>query len=141
MAAPEAPDHLAVEDSRLLHGLFVDPLEGLLEDEHQQDAQQGGENRNGEEGGIHPEEDDAGNAGHHNIHRNAQCDAGEHRFDGAGVGVAGRDLAGLAGGEELHGQLEDVPEVAQHQRDVDLDGQIDEHPLPHHADEGAGDAD
>ena len=138
--APEALDHLAVEDSRLLHGLFVDPLEGLLEDEHQQDAQQGGEDRNGEEGGIHPEEDDAGGAGHHNIHHDAQRDAGEHRFDGAGVGVAGGDLAGLAGGEELHGQFENMPEVAQHQGDIDLDGQIDEHPLPHHTDECAGDA-
>ena len=139
--AAQTFDHLAVQDGRLLHRLLVDPLEGLLEDEDEQDAQQGGKDGDGEEGGIHPEEDDAGNAGHHDIHRNAQRDAGEHRFDGAGVGVAGRNFAGLAGGEELHGQLEDVPEVAQHQRDVDLDGQIDEHPLPHHADEGAGDAD
>ena len=138
--AAEALDHLAVEDSRLLHGLFVDALEGLLEDEHQQDAQQGGENRNGEEGGIHPEEDDAGDAGHHDIHHDAQRNAGEHRFDGAGVGVAGGDLAGLAGGEELHGQFENMPEVAQHQGNIDLDGQIDEHPLPHHTDECAGDA-
>ena len=112
--AAQTFDHLAVQDGRLLHRLFVDPLEGLLEDEDEQDAQQGSEDGDGEKGGIHPEEDD---------------------------GVAGRNFAGLAGGEELHGQPEDVPEVAQHQRDVDLDGQIDEHPLPHHADKGAGDAD
>ena len=33
-----------------------------------------------------------------------------------------------------------MPEVAQHQGNIHLDGQIDEHPLPHHADECAGDA-
>ena len=33
-----------------------------------------------------------------------------------------------------------MPEVAQHQGNIDLDGQIDEHPLPHHTDECAGDA-
>ena len=36
--------------------------------------------------------------------------------------------------------MEDVPEVAQHQRDVDLDGQMDQHPLPYKTDEGTGQA-
>jgi len=34
-----------------------------------------------------------------------------------------------------------VPEVTQHQRDIDLDGQMDQHPLAYKTDQRAGDAD
>ena len=62
--------------------------------------------------GFTVEEDDAGDAGHHDIHHDAQRDAGEHRFDGACVGVAGGDLAALTGCKELHRQFVHMLEVA-----------------------------
>ena len=138
--AAQALDHLAVEGSRLDHGLFVDALVGLLEHQHQQDADQCHEQRDGEQHGVHPEQDDAGDDGHGDVHHKAQCNAGEDGLDGVCIRVTGGDIARFAGGKELHGQMEDVPEVAQHQRDVDLDGQMDQHPLPHEADEGTGQA-
>ena len=55
--------------------------------------------------------------------------------------VTGGDITGFAGGKKLHGQVEDMPEVPQHQRDIDLDGQMDQHPLAHKADQGTGNAD
>ena len=138
--AAQALDHLAVEGSRLDHGLFVDALVGLLEHQHQQDADQCHEQRDGEQHGVHPEQNDAGDDGHGDVHHKAQRNAGEDGLDGVCVRVTGGDIARFAGGKELHGQMEDVPEVAQHQRDVDLDGQMDQHPLPHEADEGTGQA-
>ena len=37
--------------------------------------------------------------------------------------------------------MEDVPEVAHHQRDIDFDRQMDQHPLPHKTDQSIGQAD
>ena len=139
--AAQALDHLAVQRCRLCHALFVDPLIGLLVHQHQQDADQCHEQRDGEQHGVHAEQDDAGDDCHGDIHHKAQRNAGKDGFDGVSVRVTGGDITGLAGGKELHGQVEDVPEVAQHQRDIDLDGQMDQHPLAHKADQRAGDAD
>ena len=138
--AAQALDHLTVQRSGLHHGLLVDLLVGLLVDQHQQDADQRHEQGDGEQGGVHAEQDDAGDDGHRDIHDQAQRDAGEDGFDGVRIRITGGDITGLAGSEELHGQLEDVPEVAQHQRDVDLDGQIDQHPLPDEAHQRVRDA-
>ena len=139
--AAQALDHLAVQRGRLCHALFVDLFIGLLVHQHQQNADQRHEQRDGEQHGVHAEQDDAGDDSHGDIHHKAQRNAGKDGFDGVCVRVTGGDITGLAGGKELHGQVEDVPEVAQHQRDIDLDGQMDQHPLAHKADQRAGDAD
>ena len=139
--AAQPLDHLAVEDGRLLHGLFVDLLVGAPVDQHQQDADQRHEQRDREEGGVHPEQDDAGDDRHRDVHDQTQRNACEDGLDGVGVGVAGGDIARFACGKELHGQLVDVPEVAQHHGDIYLNGQMDQDPLPHEGDECGGDAD
>ena len=139
--AAQALDHLAVQRSRLCHALFVDLFIGLLVHQHQQDADQRHEQRDGEQHGVHAEQDDAGDDSHGNIHHKAQRNAGKDGFDGVCVRVTGGDITGLAGGKELHGQVEDVPEVPQHQRDIDLDGQMDQHPLAYKANQGTGNAD
>ena len=139
--AAQALDHLAVEDGRLLHRLFVDLLVGAPVDQHKQQADQRHEQGHREEGGIHPEQDDAGDDRHRNIHDQAQRNAGEDGLDGVGVGVTGGDIAGFACGKELHGQMVDVPKVAQHHRDIYFDGQMDQDPLPHEGDKCRGDAD
>ena len=139
--AAQALDHLAVQRSRLCHALFVDLFIRLFVHQHQKDADQRHEQRDGEQHGVHAEQNDAGDDSHGDIHHKAQRDAGKDRFDGVCVRVTGGDITGLAGGKELHGQVEDVPEVTQHQRDIDLDGQMDQHPLAHKADQRAGNAD
>ena len=139
--AAQALDHLAVQRSRLCHALFIDLFIGLLVHQHQQNADQRHEQRDGEQHGIHAEQDDAGDDGHGDIHHKAQRNAGKDGLDGVCVRVTGGDITGFAGGKELHGQVEDVPEVTQHQRDIDLDGQMDQHPLAHKADQGTGNAD
>ena len=138
--AAEALDHLAVEDGRLLHRLFIDPLVGLLINNDKQQTQQKGEDRDGEEGRVHPEQDDAGGYRHHDIHDHTQRDAGEDGLDGGCVRITGGDLTSLPGGEELHGQFVHMPEVPQHQRDVDLDGQVNQDPLTDSTDQCTRDA-
>ena len=137
--AAQALDHLAVEDSGLLHGLFIQLFVGPQVNQHQQDADQGHKQRDGEEGGIHPEQNDAGGHCHHDIHHKAQRNAGKDGFDGVGVGITGGDLARFPGGKELHGQFINVPEVTQHQGNVDFNGQMDQDPLPYIADQRACD--
>ena len=139
--AAQALDHLAVEDGRLLHRLFVDLFVGAPVDQHKQQADQRHEQSDRKEGGVHPEQDDAGDDGHRDVHDQAQRDAGEDGLDGVGVGVTCGDIAGLACGKELHGQMVDVPKIAQHHRDIYFDGQMDQDPLPHEGDKCRGDAD
>ena len=120
--AAQAFDHLAVQCSGLHHGLFVDLFVRLLVDQHQQNADQSHEQRDREEHRIHAEQDDTGDNGHRDIHDQTQRNAGEDGFDGVCIRITGGDITSLAGGKELHGQMEDMPEVAQHQRNIDLDG-------------------
>ena len=139
--AAQALDHLAVQNGRLHHRLFIDPLVGLLEDDDEQQAQNGGKQSNGEQRGVHPEQDKACTHGHHNVHDHAHCNAGQHRFDGACIGIAGGDLAGLTGCKELHRQFVHMLEVAQHQRDIDFNGKEDQDPLSHSREQRAGQVD
>ena len=120
--AAQAFDHLAVQCSGLHHGLFVDLFVRLLVDQHQQNADQSHEQRDREEHRIHAEQDDTGDNGHRDIHDQTQRNAGEDGFDGVCIRITGGDITSLAGGKELHGQMEDMPEVTQHQRNIDLDG-------------------
>ena len=94
----------------------------LLVDQHQQNADQSHEQRDREEHRIHAEQDDTGDNGHRDIHDQTQRNAGEDGFDGVCIRITGGDITSLAGGKELHGQMEDMPEVAQHQRNIALDG-------------------
>ena len=139
--AAQALDHLAVQNGRLHHRLFIDPLVGLLEDDDEQQAQNGGKQGNGEQRGVHPEQDKACTHGHHNVHDHAHCNAGQHRFDGACIGIAGGDLAGLTGCKELHRQFVHMLEVAQHQRDIDFNGKEDQDPISHGREQRAGQVD
>ena len=58
--AAQALDHLAVQRSRLCHALFVDLFIRLFVHQHQKDADQRHEQRDGEQHGVHAEQNDAG---------------------------------------------------------------------------------
>ena len=53
---------------------------------------------------------------HRDIHDQAQRNAGEDGLDGVSIRITGGDITSLAGGKELHGQVEDVPEVDVYKR-------------------------
>ena len=90
---------------------------------------------------LYPEQHDANAYGHHHVHHDGHRDVGQDRFDGACIGVTGGDLTGLPRCEELHRQFVHMLEVAQHQRNVDPDGQEDQDPLANCAEQVAREVD
>ena len=139
--AAQALDHLTVQHCGLLHRLFIDPLVRLLEDDDEKQTQRGAEQGEREQRGVHPEQHDANAYGHHHVHHDGHRDVGQDRFDGACIGVTGGDLTGLPRCEELHRQFVHMLEVAQHQRNVDPDGQEDQDPLANRAEQVAREVD